>query len=34
MCGGILVGGVRVNGGDEVEGIWLLGFTYIYVVDQ
>jgi hypothetical protein len=29
--GGILVEGRRVNGGDEDEGIQLMGFTYIYI---
>jgi hypothetical protein len=29
---GVLVGGV--NGGNEGEGIWLMGFMYIYKVDQ
>jgi hypothetical protein len=29
MCGGVLVGGGRVNGGDEGEGIWLMDFIYI-----
>jgi hypothetical protein len=26
-------GGV-VNGGDEGEGIWLMGFTYIYKIER
>jgi hypothetical protein len=25
----ILLGGRRMNGGDENEGIWLMGFIYI-----
>jgi hypothetical protein len=25
----ILLGGRRMNGGDESEGIWLMGFIYI-----
>jgi hypothetical protein len=28
------VGGGRVNGGDEGEGIWLIGFVYIYEIEQ
>jgi hypothetical protein len=27
------MGGVRVNGGDESEGIWLIGFIYIYEIE-
>jgi hypothetical protein len=27
---GALVGGKRVNGGEEGEGIWLMGFTSTY----
>jgi hypothetical protein len=30
---GVLVG-ERVNGGDEGEGIWLMGFIYIYKIEQ
>jgi hypothetical protein len=30
----VLVGGERVNGGDECEGIWLMGFIYIYEIRQ
>jgi hypothetical protein len=26
--------GQRVNGGDEGEGIWLMGFTDIYEIGQ
>jgi hypothetical protein len=31
---GVLVGEGRVNGGDESEGIWLMGFRYIHKVEQ
>jgi hypothetical protein len=31
---GIFVGWRRVNGGDEGEGIWLMGFIYIYEIKQ
>jgi hypothetical protein len=31
--GGVSVGGGRVNG-DEGEGIWLMGFIYIYKIKQ
>jgi hypothetical protein len=24
----------RLNGGDEGEGIWLMGFIYIYKIEQ
>jgi hypothetical protein len=30
VCEGDAVGGGMVNGGDEGEGIWLMGFIYIY----
>jgi hypothetical protein len=30
VWGGVLVRGGRVNGGDEGEGIWLMGSIYIY----
>jgi hypothetical protein len=29
----ILVGARRVNGEDEVEEIWLMGFIYIYEIE-
>jgi hypothetical protein len=29
VCGGVLVGGARMNEGDEGEGIWLMGFIYL-----
>jgi hypothetical protein len=32
--GGLPVGGRRVNRGDESEGIWLMGFTYMYEIKQ
>jgi hypothetical protein len=32
--GGVLVEWERVNGGDEGEGIWLMGFIYIYEIEQ
>jgi hypothetical protein len=28
------VGERRVNGGDEGEKIWLMGFVYIYEIEQ
>jgi hypothetical protein len=28
---GVLVRGRRVNGRDEGEGIWLMGFVYVYM---
>jgi hypothetical protein len=31
---GVLLGGRRVNGRDEGEGIWLMGFLYIYKMEQ
>jgi hypothetical protein len=30
----VLVGGERVNGGDEGEGIWLMDFMYLYEIEQ
>jgi hypothetical protein len=30
----VLVGGRRVNEGDEGEGIWLMGFIYLYELEQ
>jgi hypothetical protein len=30
MCGEVLLRGGRVNEGDEGEGIWSMGFIYIY----
>jgi hypothetical protein len=27
-----IMGGERVNGGDEGEGIWLMGFIYVYKI--
>jgi hypothetical protein len=30
---GVLVGRGKVNGGDEGEGIWLMGFMYIYEIE-
>jgi hypothetical protein len=30
MCGGVLVREGRVNGGHESEGVWLMGFIYVY----
>jgi hypothetical protein len=32
--GGVLVGGRRVNGEDESEGILLMGFIYIHEIEQ
>jgi hypothetical protein len=32
VCGGVLVREGRVNGGDGGEGIWLMGFIYIYEI--
>jgi hypothetical protein len=29
--GEALLGGGRVNGGDEGERIWLMGFIYVYI---
>jgi hypothetical protein len=29
---GVLVGGERVNEGDEGKGIWLMGFIYIHEI--
>jgi hypothetical protein len=34
VCGGVFVGGRRVNGGDEGEGICLMGFTNIYKIEK
>jgi hypothetical protein len=34
VCVCVLVGGWRVNGGDEGEGIWLMGFIDIYKIEQ
>jgi hypothetical protein len=35
MCvGGVLVKEGRVSKVDEDEGIWLMGFTYIYEIEQ
>jgi hypothetical protein len=34
VCGGVPVGEVRVNKGDEVEEIWLMYFIYIYKIEQ
>jgi hypothetical protein len=31
---GLLVGWGRVNGGDEGEGLWLMGFIYRYKIEQ
>jgi hypothetical protein len=31
--GGILVGGERVDGEDEGNGIWLMGSIYIYEIE-
>jgi hypothetical protein len=31
---GVLVGGERVNGEDEGEGIRLMGFIHIYKIEQ
>jgi hypothetical protein len=31
---GVLVGGGKLNGGDESEGIWLMVFIYIYEIEQ
>jgi hypothetical protein len=31
---GVLVGGKRVNEGDEGEGIWLVNFIYLYEIEQ
>jgi hypothetical protein len=31
--GGVIVGGRRVNGVDENEGIWLMGFIYICEIE-
>jgi hypothetical protein len=33
MCGAF-VGGGRVNGGDEGEGIWWMHFIYLYGIKQ
>jgi hypothetical protein len=30
----IFVGGRKVNGEDEGEGIWLMGFIYLYEIEQ
>jgi hypothetical protein len=30
----VAVGRGRVNGGDEVDGILLMGFIYIYKIEQ
>jgi hypothetical protein len=32
VCVCVFVGGERVNGGDEGEGIWLMCFVYIYEI--
>jgi hypothetical protein len=32
VCGEVLVGGARVNAGDECEGIWWMGFTYMNTI--
>jgi hypothetical protein len=29
----VLVGGWKVNGGDEGEGMWLMGFIYIHKIE-
>jgi hypothetical protein len=34
VCGGVLVRGGRVNGGDYGEGIWLMDFIYLYEIGQ
>jgi hypothetical protein len=34
VAGEVLVRGWRVNGGDEGEGIWLMGFKYIYEIEN
>jgi hypothetical protein len=34
VCGKVLVGGGMVNGGDESEGIWLIGFMYLYEIEH
>jgi hypothetical protein len=33
VCG-VHVGGERVNGGDEGEGMWLMGFIYLKEMEQ
>jgi hypothetical protein len=30
---GVLVGGGRVNVGNDGEGIWMMGFIYIYEIE-
>jgi hypothetical protein len=30
---GVLLGRGRVNGGDEGEGMWLIGFIYIHEIE-
>jgi hypothetical protein len=30
---GVLAGGGKVKGGDEGEGIWLIGFIYIQEIE-
>jgi hypothetical protein len=32
MCVGVLVGGRKVNGGAEGEGIWLMAIIYIHEI--
>jgi hypothetical protein len=34
LCGGVHLGLSMVNGGDEGEGIWLMGFIYLYEIEQ
>jgi hypothetical protein len=34
VCGGVICEARRVNGGDEGEGIWLMGFIYICEIEQ
>jgi hypothetical protein len=32
--GAVLVGGGKVNRGDDSEGIWLIGLVYIHEIEQ
>jgi hypothetical protein len=34
LCVGVLVGWGRVNVVDDKEGIWLMGFIYLYKMEQ